>query len=179
MPKRNRTNGRRILADIRSGMGDIPIMERHGLSPRLYSLILDNLRRSGSIGDDEAESRIASCGGLAGQRERRRFERHHLLYRVPVHSSHDPDVRGTLDDISENGLRVSGIEAEVDELVSFLIFGEAFLVHPSFGLDAICRWSRQASPSTPCVAGFEITDISRECLDALKHLVTTLAVEAS
>ena len=35
---------RRIIAEIRAGVGDVPIMERFGLSPEEYIEILEDLK---------------------------------------------------------------------------------------------------------------------------------------
>ena len=176
MRKRPKIDRALILEDIRSGMGDVPIMEKHQLSPRLYTRILETLRSSGVMNSEEVLDRMRSCKEPCTDGEKRSALRHYILYHMSVFNANDPQSKGGLNDISLIGLQVSGIEVEVDELVTLLIRSDGFEVHAPFALDAICRWVRTGEDTGEGVAGFEITSVLGQGELELRKLVNALAV---
>ena len=67
---------------------------------------------------------------------------------------------GRIIDLSEVGVGVSGLEAQVGELKSLVVVPDEFLEAEPFSFEAKCRWSRMGDEDKICNAGFEITDIS-------------------
>lgn len=176
MRKKPKIDRELILADIRTGMGDIPIMEKYQLSPRLYSKILESLRTRGDINREQVQDRIRSCGVSTSGGEKRAAPRNYTLYTVSVYDANNPQSTGSLNDISSSGLQVSGIDVEVDELVTLLIPSAGFEVHSPFALDAICRWVRTEDGTGKGVAGFEIASVLGKGERELEKLVNELTV---
>ena len=67
---------------------------------------------------------------------------------------------GRIRDLSEVGVGVSGLEAQVGELKSLVVVPDEFLEVEPFFFEAKCRWSRMGDQGKIWNAGFEITDIS-------------------
>jgi len=179
MRQKLRIDSQAILADIRSGMGDVPIMEKYGLSPRLYRRILETLRANRSATFADIEGRMKACGMRKNGEEKRSATRNYILYEMPVYNANEPESIGTLNDISEAGLQVSGMDVEVDDLVTLMIRSDGFHVHSPFTLDAICRWVDGKKDTGVLMAGFEITCILGRGDRELQKLVDELAVPDS
>jgi hypothetical protein len=173
---RNKIDVNLILEDLRSGLGDVPIMEKHHLSPRLYELILKTLRESGRISSGEYTAAGSPSSAAVKSHGRRSSPRHCLLFRIPVSDAHDTDLKGVLVDITERGFQLSGFRADVGSVRRFLIESADLQVHEPITLDAVCRWVRQEHPSGELMAGFEVTEISRHCLHELRTIWSKLAI---
>lgn len=152
----------RILQDFLSGMQVQDIAGRNGFSVERY---LDILRTVMSLQLDSPLDLVVSTEPMAFQdtsRDRRLYPR----LRCPVLATQVRDVscaetEGTIFDISEKGLSIRGIFAEVDEEKTFLLREKEFSPPDPIALTCSCRWTEKAlhlgvGPS----AGFEITAMS-------------------
>jgi hypothetical protein len=122
---------------------------------------------------------MQACGMTAEVNEKRAATRNYILYEMPVYNANEPEVIGTLNDISEVGLQVSGMDVEVDDLVTLLIRSDGYDVHSPFTLDAICRWVDREKNTGALTAGFEISCILGHGGRELRKLVEELAVADS
>lgn len=179
MRQKLRIDSQAILQDIRSGLGDVPIMEKHGLSPRLYRRILETLRANRSATFADVESRMQACTMQLKGNEKRATIRNYILYQMTVCNANEPGITGILNDISEAGLQVSGMDVQVDDLVTLMIGSDGFNVHSPFILAAICRWVDRKKNSRALTAGFEITSILGHGERELRKLVDALALSDS
>ena len=179
MTKRLRIDAQAILADIRSGLGDVPIMEKYDLSPSLYRKILETLRSKGVATFADLRDRMKAVAVPTEDNEKRAARRNYILYDMPVYNANEPGAIGTLNDISDVGLQVSGMDVEVNDLVTLLIRSDGFDVHSPFTLDAICRWVDREMDTGRPTAGFEIMSILGRDERELRKLVEELAVPDS
>jgi hypothetical protein len=75
----------------------------------------------------------------------RKLRRHLLVVPLIIYESINPDLKGTLHDVTEEGLGTSGIQAVVGEVKSFVIPCHPFVDMDEIRLDAKCIWSRTGS----------------------------------
>lgn len=107
--------------------------------------------------------------------ERRRTPRSFLFVLVPVYDTSDPGAEGRLNDISEQGLQVAGIQSEPGKSKTLIVRADGFVDVSSFQVTADCRWAQIDDQSGECVAGFQITSISDADLEELKKLIQLTA----
>jgi hypothetical protein len=108
----------------------------------------------------------------------RRITRIRLNFRMPVIDLNDSDRPCIVRDISETGIRVAGVEADVGDVKAFKIPEHAFTGIEPFGFKATCRWVKQKGMQQKfSVAGFEITAISEESLAQLQKMIHLLSVD--
>lgn len=166
------------MADIESGMGDIPIMEKYKLTPDQYLKVLSQLSNK-FLASNKQTDIIERSNDDPSKKGKRVRGRGHLLYRVTVQDSENLDNCGTLNDITEKGLQIYGLPARVGETKSLMIRSESYVREPPIVLEATCRRMEHSDESGKPLAGFEITRICREDLQAMKRIVDELAVIGS
>lgn len=166
----------RIIHDIRSGLGDIPIMEKYQISPAEFMEILTKLQEVDAVQSEEIERLVTNLRKQSDVSEMRSTPRNYLVFTTSVYDAHDASISGVINDISESGLQVEGISVEVDESRSFVIRSDVFTVGAPITFDAECKWFRPSGPEGRHVAGFEITMISDSSLEQLRKLIQQLSL---
>ncbi len=86
----------------------------------------------------------------------------------------DPECRGIVTNITERGLGVKGMKAEVDEVKKLVIKPDKFFQLTPFKLQAVCRWVNSADDVMEVLSGFETTAIRHSDLQKLRNLIETL-----
>jgi hypothetical protein len=174
--ERNR-RASRIIQDFLSGMQVENIATRNGFSVGRF---LQIMRRAVSL-------QLWHPPDLAMETEKTPFQeanrerRQCLRIRCPVLTAQVrevccPEREGTILDISEKGIGVRGISAEVDDERTFLISESDFDLPDPIVMTCTCRWTDKAQhPDLGQSAGFEITAIS-ESDD--RHLRSWIDAEA-
>ncbi len=165
---------RRIIGEIRGGLGDVPIMEKYGLSPEEYIEILENLKGQrirqppGELEQpSEAEVRRKPA-------QRRAVPRCYMVFNRSISDVDNPGVKGIVVDISERGVQITGIETRVGEVRTFVIGNDRFSPDSELGFEAVCRWFNPGDASGECMAGFEIARISAAARNRLRKLLQEL-----
>lgn len=164
-----------VLRDIRKGMSRSELMEKHRISFPGLQGIVSLLIESGALGRDELYGYLHARGEEAVVPD---MDRRH--YRASADDStfiyelHLPEVQGRILDISEEGVRTVGLEAEVDEIKTLVVLGDAFGDVAPFEFSAICRWATQDELTGVPIAGFQIVEISPEDSRQLQRLIQTL-----
>lgn len=100
--------------------------------------------------------------------ERRQFPR--IPYMVSIYDLQRLHIQGALRDISEGGVGIKGIEAEVGEIKTFIIPVDEIPDIDALVFHGQCRWVTRDDDGS-CIAGFEITRISKENLQLLGKLI--------
>jgi hypothetical protein len=180
MPSRP-INTRAIIADIQSGLGDIPIMEKYQLSPSEYLQVLDKLLAVRAITETATQERKRAL--LAQPKPetvaKRKLTRNYALFTITIQDADDLSVAGSLNDITEKGLQISGLRAQIGDEKNLLVRSDVFSVVPPLLLRAVCRWIKPGNRAEDPVAGFEITAISRHDIQGLRKLITELTISPS
>lgn len=169
-PVSRRLNLLQFLADIRAGMSNPDIMEKYKLSEdmlRQVSKKLLDARMTRSVADGPVTT-IEDRPDFLATRE---FVRHEVDFELPVYEAGRPELHGLVRDISEEGVGVAGIEANVGDLKILVILGDEFGEFSSFEFEAYCRWCYADEANGTCLAGFAISKISKNDLQQLKMLV--------
>jgi len=160
-----------ILADLREGMGDIPVMEKYGISPNELSAI----KQGSQFGRPARSDRVSPGQTKPGARQRRISRRNQPLYRVTIYDANNPHNNGIINDVTRKGIQVEGIRVRADETLTLLVRGEPFHAHAPFAFTVQCRWV-QTNEQGVCVAGFYITDISPKDAKELHKLIDLLTI---
>jgi hypothetical protein len=180
MPSRP-INTKEIIADILSGLGDIPIMEKYHLSPGEYLQVLDKLVAARAITETTTKERkravLTKPAPVAVIK--RKLPRNFALFTITIQDANDLEITGTLNDITEKGLQISGMPARIGMTKQFLVRSDVFTVIPPLLLTAVCKWFQPRDGSGEQVAGFEITGISRHDMQGLRKLITELTITPS
>ena len=160
-----------IVRDIRSGMTDAELMGKYKLSSAGLQSIFGKLVDGKIMRKSELFSRSLLHADTVTLADLRKLPRSQLVEWICIK---DTAYRGTeydVQDITEQGLQIADIKAEVDEIRSFLIPAEELEGVGSIEFDGRCRWSKRDKDNGRYAAGFEITNISDEGLTELRKLI--------
>ena len=104
----------------------------------------------------------------------RLLPRYELDFPVPVYLCHGsrPIAKGVIRDISSKGAKISGLEAKVGEIKTFIVPTNNFSHVEPFAFQAECRWV-DGDGST---AGFQIIKISTRGWGELQKLIRFLTL---
>ncbi|MFH0822360.1 MAG: hypothetical protein V2B18_06375 [Pseudomonadota bacterium] len=177
--ERRKINTRDILADIRAGLGDIPIMEKHNLTPAQLGAILKRLEEAKAIQSVDLEWHAAHKPKPADWRQKRATRRNYLFLTMSICDAGTNGECGLLNDITEKGLQVMGINVKPGEKVDFLLRSAELTVDTPFVFQALCRWVSRDHVTKQPIAGFEITSISPEARVELRKVIIMLTLQDS
>jgi Mor family transcriptional regulator len=160
-----------LASDLRSGMARSELMTKYQLSSEALANSLKRLLKANAITSAEFET-FSSCHGEHSIGvSSRGAERNHPIPVVTICEVGKPGTRYLVRDISENGIGITGITAQVDEMKSLAVVGDEFGEIAPFEFEAQCRWARQLEPDGAICAGFCITRISEQDVFRLREFV--------
>ncbi len=167
MEAKRRIRAKEFINYVLSGKSHHQLMEHYCLSSNELNLVIDRLVEAGFLAKDTAG---LSCEDIPDRIAReRRSRRRHLTTFLPVYDVDDLLAEGQLLDISDTGMRVSGIEASEGEEKKLMIEVNYEADVYSLYVTAICRWTKP-EPDGSLVAGFEVTawpPVADEVLDLI------------
>lgn len=177
MVKKKRIRIRELVKDIWNGMSNSQLMEKYSLTAKELRRAFEKLIDTEGV-DFTALYRSPLRRKITFDGEtRREAQRYSIAFTVPIHETHSPQIRGTVRDISEHGIGVSGISAAPGEIKSFVILPR----HPPgiepIELDAECRWSNTVAGTSEPVAGFRTTSITDRNRNGLMKLAQFVAIK--
>ncbi|MBI5568879.1 MAG: PilZ domain-containing protein [Desulfomonile tiedjei] len=166
-----------FLADVRTGMTDAELMEKYGLSARGLTRTFEKLTAGGFVSPAEVERRTAHAEDTVriDVHEISLEPREELSCLVPIYELGVPEQNGLVCAISEQELKVTGIETEVGETKRLVISADLFFALEPLTFEARCVSVKPKTSDDETVYGLRITDISeahREMLKKLIHLAT-------
>jgi hypothetical protein len=168
--KRN-ISAKDITNDIRSGMTDSDLMDKYRLSAKGLQSVFKKLEDLNAISASELCGRSPGYDDTVRVDDVRKELRQNLEVLLPICEVDCPQIKGTVRDISSQGVGIKGIQTSVGETKTFEINpGRIFPVDP-FGFQAVCRWVAREGTEKDYVAGFEIVSISEESLENLRKLI--------
>lgn len=151
-------------------------MEKYQLSAKGLRSIFDKLVQANAMRDSELRDRMPLFQDTVDLDQKRQTPRHYLMVSLPVYSSNNLVEEGIVQDISEEGLQIVGLESEMGETKELLIQADEFADIYPFHFKARCRWSCKDIPTGLPLAGFEITSISDGSLSQLRNLIQVLSL---
>jgi len=165
-----RLNIVQILSDIRAGMGRSDLMKKYDLSAEMLQRVGKKLleARGNRSVDDDPETIIEEPADFITTSE---FVRHEVDLEIPIYDATRPEVQGTVRDISEEGVSIAGLEANVGEVKTLVILTDEFSQFAAFEFEGYCRWCFTDPAEGTSLTGFAITKISAEDLLELRKLV--------
>ena len=162
---------KQIVTDIQSGMRDRDLMEKYGLAPRPFQRVLHRLVVDEAIDHEELYEKSQTYREISDVISSRRHPRVHIPMAIRVLGA-GGSQSGFIRDISETGLRVAGIEAEVGESTTLTVPLKEIPVIGPIKFKATCRRSeRKGKQKKFVVTGFEITTISDEARRGFLRLI--------
>jgi hypothetical protein len=183
MPPERKVSVREILEDIRlRRLTDPQLMEKYKVSARGLQSVFQKLLDRNVIDPEEMEGRSPTYVDTITLEARQNHQRHYLPKPVPIYEAKDvvniyerKDLhnKGRVNDITEKGLGVVGLDVIVGEIKSFVIVVDEFVDLDPFSLDAICRWVR-LEESGEYASGYEIVKISERAQHELLKLIGLL-----
>ncbi len=163
-----------IVKDIRSGMTDFELMGKYNVSSEGLQKAFQSLVKMGSLRPEEISGRSPAQHDSVFIESMRELPRHHLAMAVTIYEATRPEVKGTLRDITEKGVGITGIPARVGEVKTLVIPAETFIEADKIVFEAKCAWAQAEGTEDQYVAGFQITSISEECLEDLRSLIRSV-----
>ncbi len=163
-----------IVNDIRSGTPDHELMKKYNLSSKGLQRAFQKLVAMGAMTQAEIDARGQPAADTIFFQSMREFPRHYLVVQIPIQVIGDnSQTVGKVRDITEQGLGISGVEATVGEEKTFGFHPDEFISVQPFTFKAECRWAEQKGPKD-FVAGFQITNITKDGLERLHQLIQDL-----
>jgi hypothetical protein len=176
---KRRIDTKELVTDIRSNLSDVELMEKYKLSSCGLQRVFNKLVDSGSAMAADLSGRSMSCDDSVTLQNVRGSVRALPILSIDIHERDNPQIIGRIRDLSEVGVGVRGIEAQVGELKILVVVPDEFLEVEPFSFEAKCRWSRMGGRGKICNAGFEITDISADNYIQLLELLQLMTFSFS
>jgi hypothetical protein len=173
----NRIAIAQIVDDIRSGLSDEEIIDKHGFPSKAYKKILKVLVLRGAIPHEDLYRDSAMYRDIVDIFASRRTRRIPVPLGVRVFED-KTHQKGFLRDISEIGLRVAGINAKLGEIMHLRMPLEEFSWDRPIEFQAVCRWGKiKGKKRKYIVSGFEIVEISSEIKTKYMNFIELLESE--
>ena len=167
-----------IVNDLRSGLTNLELMEKYGISSKGLQSIFAKLIEAKAVRDGELDGRVPFADDTVNLDQKRILPRNFVVFKLPVYDNEDMTLEGQVQDITEKGLQVEGIPASVGDFKTLIIQSDEFAdIHP-FVIEVRCMWANPGTENEPCSAGFEITEIAEESVHELEKLVQSLTFGA-
>jgi uncharacterized protein (DUF433 family) len=167
-------DARDIVKDIRSGMTDSELLKKYDLSSEGLRFALQTLTDTEVMTLEELYATSSSAYDTVFVENMRELPRHHLSMAVTIYEATRPEVKGTLRDITEKGVGITGISARVGEVKTLVIPAETFIEADKIVFEAKCAWAQTEGTEDQYFAGFQITSISEECFEDLRSLIRSV-----
>jgi Mor family transcriptional regulator len=160
-----------LTADIRSGMTHSELMGKYQLSTEGLASSLKFLVRANAIGQDELGPLSFFHNERKTVTESRKTPRNHPIPVVTICEVGKPGARYLVRDISEEGIGIAGIRAQIDEIKYLAVVGDEFGEIAPFEFEAQCRWAKHVEPEGGFCSGFRIKGISEQDLLRLREFI--------
>lgn len=161
--------------DIRMGLSNTELMEKYHLSVSGLESIFNKLVQAHVLEKSEVRRRMEPGDDTADLDQMRRVPRCYPVVPIPVVDLSDLQQEGLLRDLTEQGIQVEGLYAELGQTKQLLIQADAFTGSPPFTVEACCKWIKPGNSKNLALAGFEITSISDADLQLLRGTIEMFA----
>lgn len=173
---KKRVSVREIVRDVRQGLSETELMQRHELSSRGLQSALWKLVDSGVLTWGEVLGAYADDDGSEAARRNRQWTRGYPVLSVHVLEESHPENVGKVKDLTEKGLGVTGMLAQVNEQKTLVVVPDEYLGFKSFSIGVACKWYVPPINRFPSAAGFAIIAMDKEGFEGLQEVLqlTTL-----
>ena len=156
-----------IVNDIRVGLSDSEMMDKYKLSSHGLAKVFKKLLEAKAISSLMFVEWSALFCESPDVKDIRLFPRGSLKFRLPIYEAGSSEKRGEVLNISDGGLAVRDLEAQINDTKSFLI--------PIKGAPVLfkakCRWIKQEPVNGAAVSGFDVIDVLKGNWDKLLELI--------
>lgn len=167
-----------IMGDIQARLSDTQIASKYDLSEKQLQTLFRRLLDYGVLSPFEFQAWAIFCNKTVSLKNIRLFRRDTVNFSLPVYNADDPEDRGTVLDISENGIGVKGIRVSVNDIKTLVIPTEQFLGLPPLVFEARCVWANgELNSNSRC--GFYLIDASAKIWQELRKYVRSRARSAA
>lgn len=179
MGKKRQINGRNVVNDLRSGMADWELRTKYRLSTNSLRTIFEKLVAYNAVSRSELCEMSPFYKVTMDLTKARKYRRVALNLSVPVYDIESSST-GILRDVSENGLRVAGIETDVGQTKAFQIPIDLFMQVDPLLIVAECKWVKTKGKTKKyVVGGYEILDLSESDRESLRNVIKSLVLSES
>jgi len=175
MPTKRSIKANEIVSDIRSEMNNRQLMYKYNVSLDKLHNIFKQLLDAHAIDRSELEPLISIPHLRINGGQRRRLHRSYVFVKLPIYDLENLINKGTVVDISEVGLQISGIPAKVGDTKELLVQADYFADVYPFIFESKCKWSSKAEDGN-LFSGFEITSITEGAMEELRKITNLLAL---
>ncbi len=169
---------KKVMEDIESGMGKSELMEKYGLSASVLQGLCSKLLNQRTLNPVLVREELTLPDPTLVLDRLRDSQRHYLDFELPIYEASRPDVLGMVNDITEEGVGLTGIPAKVNEVKKFVVLGDLFGEVVPFEFEGICRWSTADPSDGRPETGFFITHISERDFLELKKVIRLVTFQA-
>gem|GEM_PF-322191 len=174
MPEKRTLRVSDLVTDVREGLTDAEMMEKYKLTPRglksAFQKMLDT-RALTAFEFSQWSSLFNTSQNLNGIRL---FARDTLTFHLPIYDTEPPRTKGHVVNVSESGIAIAGIGAEINEKKRLLIPIKGAPVV----LEATCKWTREAADAKDFVAGFDIVRVPEGDWEKLESQISDAVLKA-
>jgi len=161
MPAKRKIRARDFIGDIRGGMTTSDLMGKYRLSPNGIRRIFRQMVDAAAMTKVELESHAALYEEDQEKKGVRQFPRKRITSPLAIYDEGDPFKEGRVLDVSERGVCVEGVEAEVGQSKTFMVRLGGLSQSGTLVFEAKCRWvNNREADLKKRLAGFQITGIS-------------------
>ncbi|MGO9565974.1 MAG: PilZ domain-containing protein [Desulfomonilaceae bacterium] len=174
MSSKREIKAKDFVNDLRSGMSDSEIRCKYNLSAKGLQSAFRKLLEVKAVRTSEVFGRVSVEADTVAIASTRLLPRDELEFPVPIYLCEGtrPTVKGVIKDITEKGLKISGIDAKVNEVKTFAIPSDKFSQVEPFAFRAKCRWVDGDGCS-----GFQVIQISQRGSGELQKLIRFLTLK--
>ncbi len=159
---------------IRSGMDDLALMKRFGISAKGLNSLFSKLVGAGLISPEEFYGRPRPDHEFV--LDMRDMHRRYLAVTTPIWEVDRPETKGWLLNVTERGLGTVGIRAHVGEAKHLVIDAGDYGKINRITAKAQCIWTGCQDSDGQPTAGFQLTEITEDALADLRDLVKRLTL---
>ena len=173
-PKR-KIKAKELVNDIRAGIGDSQLMEKHRLSAKGLQSVFTILVDARALRPNELFSRARRFDDTADVTSIRLIPRDFVDVPLPICDAENSQNMGTIVDVTENGLGIRGFKTKTGETKTLVFFSDRLFPIGPFAVEAQCRWVKNGNSNGQIESGFEITNISESGSRQLKKIIEWVA----
>jgi hypothetical protein len=159
-------------------MTDTDLIAKYKLTPEELQTVFRKLLDAEVLSPFEFQAWSIFCNKTVPLKHVRLFRRDPVNFSLPIYEADEPENRGQVVNISANGLGVTGIEAQVDDIKTFVIPTDELLGLPPLVFEARCIWINKNNDPA-CKGGFYLIDASAKIWQELRKHVRERNAAAS